>query len=307
MAEKKKKTVKRYFESEIPVDEHISKKVDKDGYRSALKFLDENNSLNGPMKVREVDISAMTHENDVKIAEFQRDIARYEAKRKAEARRMASDNFSNLIALGNTVSELIGDGLEIATFYKDNIHPFMRDKAVPWTKRQLSRVFPKLSPSEEIEAELVERSSVEQDKQETDIVSQIVINLEGFLNSVNQAYSYYRFHMDEEEARQVFLEIIFLSAELAKRIRYFSDRLIVPDSVKLDDDLQRKWKTVFEEIASVKTSEAINQILQGENHLLDAPNILSQYKMIGGEVNPEQELLPLDFNRFRDALTIDVE
>ena len=83
--------------------------------------------------------------------------------------------------------------------------------------------------------------------------------------------------------------------------------MIVPDSLKLDEDLKKQWKTVFEEITTVKMAEAVNQILNSDISLLDSPDILKQYNLLGGKAKSDRELIPLEYSSFRNAFEIENE
>lgn len=295
MSESKNEVIK-YLQYKELIDETLPKKTDEEGYVSLVKR--KNNKISGPLKGKEVDIDAITHAQDLEIAKVTRDIAMYEAKEKAEKRRIISEVISGIPEGLEHFNQIINTMLEVYVVYKVDIQPTLKNRTIPWMKKQISRIIPK---------RITKKETAKEEPTAEDVFAQILPSPEGFLNAVNEAYSNYIFHIESEEARRIFLEILFLSAEIAQRIRYLSDSVIVPDSLKLDEDLKKQWKTVFEEITTVKMAEAVNQILNSDISLLDSPDILKQYNLLGGKAKSDRELIPLEYSSFRNAFEIENE
>ncbi len=301
MGEEKKGT-KKYFEAIIPENEHMSDKTDDDGYQSGLTFPDEGKGTKGPMRVREIDPIEEQRKVDLMIAQYQAESAAYETRQKQQ-----HENTMEMIQAGREAGEALAELLpyliRFGFWCKETAYPTLKNRTVPWAKRNVSRIF---NRKKRIERTTAEESNKSQANSETTRISPLEqFTPEAFLSAASNAHYQYRLNVSNEEAQRHFLNMVLAAAIVAKEIRFFSEHTVVPDNVRLDQEQYRAWQVALEEFATEKVAESINDILKSDSPMLKEPAFIPLFLYIGGKISEEKVLIPIKQQDLQSALEID--
>ena len=296
MAEEKK-GVKKYFETVIPEGEHMSDKTDEEGNQFAIKFFDEGNSLNGPLRVKEIDPIQESKKVDLMIAKMQRETAVYELEQRKQRHKDFVEGVEAINQLGQTVEELIPYGIQFYLWCRYTAYPTVKFRTIPWIKTKASGIVKHVD-------HVRRNKAIIEEKRENQPLFLGQITPDEFRETASKAHYYYKLNASEEEAREHFLNIVALAAKLAEEIRFFSEHTVVPDNIRFDEIQQQKWRIALEEFATENVAKSINSILQSEPRMLMEPSVINLFQAIGGKVSEENTLLPLEYQDFKEALCL---
>ncbi len=301
-ANKKNKGTKKYFEAYIPENEHMSDKTDDDGYQSGLTFPNEGKGTKGPIRVKEIDPIEEQKKVDLMISQFQAEIAGYEYRQKQQQHENRMETIRAIGEASESLRPILPVLIRFGVWCRYTVYPTIKNHTIPWMRRNVAQAFNRKNNNEKVATEEICEFQGNPETTQVSMLEQFTP--EAFLSATGNAYYQYKLDISNEVAQKHFLNMVFAAAILAKEIKFFSEHTVAPDNARLDQKQYRAWRVVFEELATEKVVESINEILKSDSPMLKEPEFIPLFLSIGGKISEEEVLIPLKQQDLQSALDI---
>jgi hypothetical protein len=119
-------------------------------------------------------------------------------------------------------------------------------------------------------------------------------------SQIDEAFERFYFEMDEEEAKQHVLNILFHMLEIANEIRIMSNAQIRRECESEEQYLERMKAS--ERYLTEKVAKNINRLLSNESLAIDIQTSRELFGLMGGGVRLNGEYVPVELPKVYEAI-----
>ncbi|MBR3646572.1 MAG: hypothetical protein IKN54_09140 [Lachnospiraceae bacterium] len=173
--------------------------------------------------------------------------------------------------------------------------PWWKESAWPWIKDKYHETVLSLKRKKTTKAKMI----IEQVKNKSQHISNTAA-LSEFSDEIDKVFDNFQFNMDEPEAKQHLMNIMFHILELANEIRILSNMQIKKESGNEEQYLKRVETS--EAYLTEKVAEKINQLLSDDKLAIDVTTSKEIFSLMGGGVRINGEYVPVEIPKVYQAI-----
>lgn len=194
------------------------------------------------------------------------------------------------------LAQEIGTALAAGTVWilGNVVAPWWKRTAWPWIKGKVRETVSLIKGEKKLKAEQV----LEAKKSQT--VYSDSTQLVGVSAQIDEAFEQFRIDMDEAEAKQHILNILFHMLEIANEIRILSNAQIRRECENEEQYLERV--TASEKFLTERVAMNLNRLLSDEKLAFDIKTSRELFGLMGGGVRLNGEYVPVEIPKVYEAI-----
>lgn len=195
--------------------------------------------------------------------------------------------------LAREIGEALAAGIEWT--FRNVVAPWWKRTAWPWIKDKAKETVVHLKGKKKTKAE-----EILEEKEKRQLFGSEPAQLVTVSSQIDEAFERFYFEMDEEEAKQHVLNILFHMLEIANEIRIMSNAQIRRECESEEQYLERMKAS--ERYLTEKVAKNINRLLSNESLAIDLQTSRELFGLMGGGVRLNGEYVPVELPKVYEAI-----
>lgn len=192
----------------------------------------------------------------------------------------------------------IGEALAAGTVWLigNVVVPWWKKSAWPWVKGKFRDTVSIIKGETKIKAAQI----VTEDKKQAEKKPVNASQLSSVSSQINSAFEQFQFDMDENEAKEHMLKIVFHLLEIANEIRIMSNSQIKRECESEEQYLERVKAS--ESYLTERVASNIDKLLSDDKLCIDVKTSKELFGLMGGGIRINGEYVPVELTKVHEAI-----